>query len=317
MKDRIIGIDIGGTHLRMGAVDHAGQVTCFEKRESSEVCGSGGSARRLVALIRDYLARNGLAERALAIAIGFPSTVSRNKRTVYNSPNLPIGGADGLDGQDVVALLETALGLPAFLDRDTIFLLQYDLVRLNLRDKGCTIGVYYGTGIGNAVFLDGKFLTGKHGVAAELGHIPYYGSKNICGCGSRGCAETHAGGYVLRNLWQEHFSNEPFCEIFSRHADDACILAFIEAMAIPLATELNLFDPDQVIIGGGVVEMADFPMERLLGYVREFVRKPYPGEDYALIRASTVPEIGVVGAAYYAMERMENGRSDREGKQHE
>ena len=88
-------------------------------------------------------------------------------------------------------------------------------------------------------------------------------------------------------------------------------------MAIPLATELNLFDPDQVIIGGGVVEMADFPMERLLGYVCEFVRKPYPGEDYALIRASTVPEIGVVGAAYYAMERMENGRSDREGKQHE
>ncbi len=317
MRDVIIGIDIGGTHLRIGAVDRAGQVTCFEKRESSEVCGSGGSAQRLIALIRDYLARNGLASRARALAIGFPSTVSRDKRTVYSSPNLPLGGADGLDGQDVVALLETTLGLPTFLDRDTIFLLQYDLARLNLKDKGCTIGIYYGTGIGNAVFLEGRFLAGKHGVAAELGHIPYYGSKNICGCGSRGCAETHAGGYVLRNLWQEHFSNEPFCEIFSRHADDARILTFIEAMAIPLATELNLFDPDRVIIGGGVVEMADFPMERLLEYVREFVRKPYPGEDYALIRASSVPEIGVVGAAYYAMERMTNGRSYREGEQHE
>ncbi len=304
MKDVIIGIDIGGTHLRIGAVDHAGQVACFEKRESREVCGDAGSALRLIALIRDYLARNGLAKRAAALAVGFPSTVSRDKRTVYSSPNLPLGGENGLDGQDVVALLETALNLPVFLDKDTIFLLQYDLVRLNLRDKGCTIGIYYGTGIGNAIFLNGKFLIGKHGVAGELGHIPYYGSTNLCGCGSRGCAETHAGGYVLRNLWREHFSNEPFCELFVRHSEDARILKFVEAMAIPFATELNLFDPDQVIIGGGVVEMAGFPMELLLTFLREFVRKPYPGEDFSLIRASAAPETGVVGAAYYAMERL-------------
>ena len=304
MKDVIIGIDIGGTHLRIGAVDRTERVSFFEKRESRAVCGENGSGARLVALIRDYLGRNGLADRVAALAVGFPSTVSRDKRTVYSSPNLPLGGAGGLDGQDVVALLGGALDIPIFIDKDTIFLLQYDLVRRSLREKGCTIGIYYGTGIGNAVFLDGKFLTGKHGVACELGHIPYYGSANICGCGSRGCAETNAGGYVLRNLWQEHFANEPFCELFLRHSDDVRIQRFVEAMAIPFATELNLFDPDQVIIGGGVVEMEGFPMERLLGYVREFVRKPYPGEDFALIRASALPEVGVVGAAYYAMERV-------------
>lgn len=169
MKDVIIGIDIGGTHLRIGAVNRAGQVSCFEKRESCVVCGEGGSGARLVALIREYLARNGLTNRAAALAVGFPSTVSRDKRIVYSSPNLPLGGAGGLDGQDVVALLSDALGIPAFIDKDTNYLLQYDLVRLNLKGKGCTIGIYYGTGIGNAVFLDDKFLTGKHGVACELG----------------------------------------------------------------------------------------------------------------------------------------------------
>lgn len=304
MKDIIIGIDIGGTHLRIGAVNPAGQVSCFEKRESRVVCGESGSGARLVALIWDYLARNGLTDRAAALAVGFPSTVSRDKRTVYSSPNLPLGGAGGLDGQDVVALLSSEWNIPVFIDKDTIFLLQYDLVRRNLHEKGCTVGIYYGTGIGNAVFLDGKFLTGKHGVACELGHIPYYGSINICGCGSRGCAETHAGGYVLRNLWQEHFANEPFCELFVRHSKDVRIQRFVEAMAIPFATELNLLDPDQVIIGGGVVEMEGFPMDRLLGYVREFVRKPYPGEDFSFLRASAAPETGVVGAAYYAMERV-------------
>ena len=305
MKDFIIGIDIGGTHLRIGAVDRAGQVSFFEKRESCAVSGEGGSGARLIALIRAYLVQNGLEDRVAAIAIGFPSTVSRDKRIVYSSPNLPLDGAGGLDGQDVVALLSRELVLPAFIDKDTNVLLQYDLVRLNLKDKGCTIGIYYGTGIGNAVFLNGKFLAGKHGVACELGHIPYFGSENLCGCGSRGCAETHAGGYVLRNLWRAHYSDEPFSELFLRHGGDARIQNFIEAMAIPLATELNLFDPDQVIVGGGVVEMAGFPMERLLGFLREFVRKPYPGEDFALLRASAAPETGVVGAAYYAMEHLD------------
>ncbi len=304
MRDVIIGIDIGGTHLRIGGVDRAGNVICFEKRSSGEVCGESGSASRLVALIRDFLVRNAIMQSAAAIAIGFPSTVSRNKRTVYSSPNLPLGGEDGLDGQDVVSLLESALSLPVLLDKDAVFLLQYDLVRLDLRDRGCTIGVYYGTGIGNAVFLDGKFLTGRHGVACELGHIPFFSSTNLCGCGSRGCSETYAAGYVLRGIWQARFSNEPFSEIFLRHRENSQIRKYIEAMAIPLATELNLFDPEQVVIGGGVVEMAGFPMELLLQYLREFVRKPYPCEDFLLIRASSAPEIGVVGAAYYAMERL-------------
>lgn len=304
MRDVIIGIDIGGTHLRIGAVDRAGRVHCFEKRESSAVCGADGSASRLVALIRAYLAQNELTDRAAALAVGFPSTVSRDKRIVFSSPNLPLGGADGLDGRDVVALLKNALGMPVFLDKDTVFLLQYDLVRLGLRGKGCTVGIYYGTGIGNAVFLDGRFLCGKHGVACELGHIPFYGSRNLCGCGSRGCAETHAAGYVLRALWAEHFADEPFSELFLRHGDDERILRFLEAMAIPFATELNIFDPDQVILGGGVAQMRGFPMERLMAYVCAFARKPYPGEDFTLLRASAAPEIGVAGAAYYAMERL-------------
>lgn len=304
MKDVIIGIDIGGTHLRIGAVDRSGQAIHFERHESREVCGEGGSAQRLIVLIRNYLAQNNLVERMAALAVGFPSTVSRDKRIVYSSPNLPLGGEGGLDGQDVVALLQAAFGVPVYIDKDTIFLLQYDLVRLKLRDRGCTIGIYYGTGIGNAIFMDGKFLVGKHGVAGELGHIPYFGSTNICGCGSRGCAETHAGGYVLRNLWKQHFLDEPFSEIFLRQSDDMRIRTFIEAMAIPFATELNLLDPDQVIIGGGVVEMKGFPMELLKEYLHEFVRKPYPGEDFSLLRASNIPETGVIGAAYYAMERL-------------
>ena len=304
MKDVIIGIDIGGTHLRIGSVDRAGRVAHFEKHESREVCGTSGSAQRLITLIRGYLARNGLAERVAALAVGFPSTVSRDKRIVYSSPNLPLGGEGGLDGQDVVSILQTALNVPVFIDKDTIFLLQYDLVRLNLRDKGCTIGIYYGTGIGGAIFYEGKFIIGKHGVASEMGHIPLYGSATICGCGSRGCAEAHAGGYVLRNIWKDNFADEPFCEIFSRHSDDNRIRRFVEAMAIPFATALNVLDPDQVIIGGGVVQMQGYPIDLLKEYVQEFVRKPYPGEDFALLRASASPETGVIGAAYYAMERL-------------
>ena len=89
MKDFIIGIDIGGTHLRIGAVDRAGSVHHFEKHASSEVCAAGGSAGRLIALIRDYLSRNALVSQLDAIAIGFPSTVSRTPLEVRTNSTLP------------------------------------------------------------------------------------------------------------------------------------------------------------------------------------------------------------------------------------
>ncbi|HRX59207.1 MAG TPA: allose kinase [Eubacteriales bacterium] len=310
MKDLIIGIDIGGTNFRIGAVNAGGEICCFEKSPSGVVCGTGDTIGRLGAYIAEYLERNGIRARVAAVTIGFPSPVSKDKKIVYNCPNLPPCEDGGFDGKDVVTPLEEAFGVPVFIEKDAVFLLQYDITRQNLKGKGYTLGIYYGTGIGNMVYLGDRFLDGKHGVACDLGHIPFYKSERYCTCGNRGCVEAYAAGHVLYSLWEENFPAERFQDIFLLHRDHELIRDYIEAMAIPFASELNIFDPDQVIIGGGVVEMAGFPMDILLGFVHEFARKPYPGDDFTLLHASNAVDIGVVGGAYYAMERLAGFRKE-------
>lgn len=301
MKDCIIGIDIGGTNIRIGAVRMDGSVDHLVKVRSSVLCEGGTAVERLITFVRDYICEHSLAGRIHAITAGFPSPVSKDKKIVYNCPNL-VNPQGGFDGQDVVTPMEKAFGVPVFIEKDSVFLLQYDLTRSNL--QGTTIGIYYGTGIGNMVFLDGKFLSGKHGVACDLGHIPFYLSDRYCTCGNRGCVECYASGHVLHELWEEKYADTDFESIFTLHGDDECIRNFVEAMAIPLASEVNIFDPDNIVLGGGVLEMRDFPLDKLKAYVHEFARKPYPGDDFTYIRASNAVDIGVVGGAYYAMNKL-------------
>lgn len=305
MKDRIIGIDIGGTNIRIGAVRMDGTVENLKKVRSKVLCEGGKAIDLLIAFVKEYIAENKLEGRIHAITAGFPSPVSKDKRIVYNCPNL-VNPEGGFDGQDVVGPMEEAFGVPMFIEKDAVFLLQYDLTRNKL--EGTTIGIYYGTGIGNMVHLNGKFLSGKHGVACDLGHIPFYLSDRYCTCGNRGCAECYASGHVLYELWEENYKklnpDEKFDDIFTLHGQDEMIKNFVEAMSIPLASEVNIFDPDTIVIGGGVAEMKDFPMETLKGFVHEFARKPYPGDDFTYIRASNAVDIGVVGGAYYAMNKL-------------
>ena len=221
MTDYIIGVDIGGTHVRIGAVNADGQVEHLEKVKNRVLCEGGKAIDLLITFIRDYTLRCKLAGNFCAIAVGFPSPVSKDKRVVYSCPNI-INKDEGFDGCDAVTPIEREFGVPVFIEKDSVFLLQYDLSLSHL--SGTTIGIYFGTGIGNMVFLDGKFLSGKHGVACDLGHIPFYLSDRYCSCGNRACAECYASGRVLRMIWEENFSDTDF-EGFSRFIAIMCLFA--------------------------------------------------------------------------------------------
>lgn len=298
-----IGIDIGGTHFRIGTVSQNGIVRNFEKISSKSLFLEKDAIPALIEYINCYINRFGLCDGLAAISIGFPSPISKDKRIVYNCPNLQsING--GFDGKDVVTPIQNALCVPVYIAKDAVFILQHDLVKYKLEDKGIVIGIYFGTGIGNIVYINDSFIDGKHGVACDLGHIPFYESDKYCTCGNRGCAECHASGRALEALWMSEFIDTPFSELFIHHKDSDIIRSFIEAMSIPIATEINIFDPDYVVLGGGVLEMKDFPYEKLISCVSEFVRRPYPGDDFEYIKASNADNIGVIGGAYYAMKQM-------------
>lgn len=302
---KAIGIDIGGTNYRIGIVDEEGKCLSFEKKSSSIFHSKKkGCTEILIDQIRDYLEKHlDMQKDIVTIGIGFPAAVSSRKGIVYSCPNVT-NEVESFDNQNVARRLTTALKIPTVINKDTNNLLRYDLTVQSL--EGTTIAFYFGTGIGNSVFLDGHFLEGKHGVATDVGHIPVYLSDQYCTCGNRGCIECYGSGRVLRQLWEDNFSKngEEFTDLFIAHKGSEFVDHFIEALAVPVASELNIFDPDNLVLGGGVINMKGFPVELFYDKVYEFTRKPLPGRDYHILSAGTAPEAGVIGSALNAFTRL-------------
>lgn len=88
--------------------------------------------------------------------------------------------------------------------------------------------------------------------------------------------------------------------MFTVHGDEPLLLQFVDRMAMSVATEINILDPDYVLIGGGIPNMKNFPREYLHTQILAHTRKPCPAEKLDIIYTDDEPEKSVVGAAYYA-----------------
>lgn len=300
-KSEVLGIDIGGTHMRFGLVDSGYGLTAFEDLSTREVFSRDDDpVARLAAVVRDYSARQLGGALPQAVSIGCPSTISKDRSVVVQTPNIPCIP----DNFPLVEKLGTALGIPVFVNRDVNDLLLFDLVDLAVTAQDCVVGIYFGTGVGNAILMNGKLMLGKNGVAAELGHLPVHGNRRVCGCGNHGCLETIVSGVALERLQREHFPQTHISRLFAQHADAAPISDFVEGMAETVATEVNLFDPDCVILGGGLLQMTGFPRAALERAVHEYARKPYPEQNLDIRYSRPNQRNGVIGAAIYAYKRM-------------
>jgi allose kinase len=298
MQEYVIGIDIGGTNFRIGMVSQDGELHNFEKRSSS-VLVTGNAVETLKNQIDMYMETCGIRGQVAAIAIGIPSIVSKDKKIIYSTPNLK-----GFDNLNLTDPLKEYFQLPVFIDRDVNYLLQNDIKQLGLNPKSTILGFYVGTGFGNAVYLEGKFYTGKNGVAGELGHIPMYGVTRKCTCGNIGCSEVLCSGKYLEELTRKYFPDTDVCCVFNQHKDDPILKKYVTDLAIPIATEVNILDPDTIILAGGVIFMKDFPKDLLLKALYEHLRKPYPAQNLDIRFSKHTQQSGVMGSADFAWQQL-------------
>ena len=302
-NDVIIGVDVGGTHVRLGMVDGSQRLLAAVSRASAEIDEPEKGPARLVSLLSEQADQwCGDRYRLSALAIGFPSTISRDRRTVLQTPNLR-----GFDNLPIVSMLEREFGVPVILERDVVFLLAHDIQALGLNPRGTIIGVYFGTGIGNAISINGSFYTGKNGVAGELGHIPMGGADRRCGCGNIGCSETVASGRRLAQIVAEEYPGEHVAGIFERHGESAAIRAFVEWLALVPAVEINILDPDEVVIGGGITRMRAFPQAAYRQAILEHVRRPMPFDGISIHYSSGDEYAGILGGANLAAKMLTSG----------
>lgn len=296
----IIGIDIGGTNFRIGAVDEQNQVSHFRKIPTSEVFHTEDAMADLTVYMKAYCQMLlGESREIQAISIGFPTTINRERTMVLQAPNVPF-----MEHMPVVEALGAALGIPVYIEKDVTMALLYDMAVHDLMDSELLVGCYFGTGLGNVIMVNGKILTGRNGIAGELGHIPVDGTNDLCGCGNVGCMENVAAGKYLRKLCREVYTDTTVDQIFVKHREGPLLRQFVDRMAQVVATEVNILDPDYVLIGGGVPEMKDFPKDDLMERILFRTRKPYPAENLRVIFTRDAEDKSVVGAAVY-------GRSQR------
>ena len=197
--------------------------------------------------------------------MGVPSAVSKDKSFVYSTPNLK-----GLENIDLGHLLEKKLGIRVFVDRDVNYLLCHDIKKYNLdpeQDK-TILGMYLGTGFGNAIYVNGRSMQERTGWRGNW-DISFFLSKGNLSLREYGCVELRCSGAHLQRIRNQYYPQTEIGDIFTKHGDEPAILEFVEGLAYPISTEVTILDPDYVVMGGGVMIMKDFPMEYLINQVKK------------------------------------------------
>ncbi|QEH08148.1 allose kinase [Histophilus somni] len=294
MKKVFVGIDMGATHIRICVMDEHHQILSTDKRKTLEVLKNQplyGLTTFCKEFTTDFIIQR--------IVIGLPAAVSLDRKEILSVPNLSLSKQE-LDG--FVPMLEQYFHCDVQLERDVNLQLIYD-VNDYQRNNKLVIGVYLGTGMGFSIWNQGKLFIGGHGVAGELGHIPYGDEHLQCGCGNMGCLETNCSGTALRKWYDKQQANYPLEQLFDRAIQEKFIQNYLIKVAKAISTAVNLFDPHTLILGGGVIDMQKFPFEQLKILIRKHLRKPLPYNELEILKAKPSSINGAIGGAIYAINK--------------
>jgi glucokinase len=276
------GIDLGGTKVQAVVVDDAGEIRGAARQPTPTSGGPGDVAAVLVAAIGEAAAAAGAGVADLeAVGVGSPGAVDDTAGTVTAARNLP----DWDGAFDLRAALSGPLGVPVRLgnDVDAGTLAEFELGAG--REYRSMLGVFWGTGVGGGVVLDGALWRGR-GTAGEIGHIVVAMDGAPCPCGRRGCLEAYAGrgameiaareaadaGEATRlfEIMEERGRPRLASGVFKRALKEGDPLAerllerAVAALGNGVASAVNLLDVEAVVIGGGLGDKLGEPwVERI------------------------------------------------------
>jgi glucokinase len=264
------GIDLGGTKVQAAVLDAGHQVLGQARHPTPTTGGPEDVAATMVAALREAAEQAGVETSALAgIGVGSPGDVDAARGTVSNARNLP-------DWEDEFALgeaLERELGTPARLGNDVQVATDAEFELGAAREYRSLLGVFWGTGVGGGIVLDGRPWVGR-GVGGEIGHVVVRIDGARCGCGRRGCMEAYAGRASMerraRRLHEKGSKTDLFkimedrgrtrltsgvWERALRRRDRVAkqlIEDAIEALGAGVASVQNVLDVEAIVIGGGL-----------------------------------------------------------------
>ncbi|MFZ5975606.1 MAG: ROK family protein [Bacillota bacterium] len=308
-----LGVDLGGTNIKAGLVDHKGNIISEAACPTLPERGQKEVISDLVALCFETIAAAGKT-KARAAGVGVPGVVNAYNGAVLTAPNL--------FWKDVALgpLLEELLQCPAALDNDANTAAMAEYAAGAAKGYSDALVVTLGTGVGAGVIVNGRLLRGAHGLAGEIGHMTLYTDGILCNCKNRGCFEMYASARALRSMGMRAVEEEPACmlaravsgekelvtaELVARCAQkgDAQSLFIWERytgdLALGLSNAARVMDPQIIVIGGGVANAGEF----LLAPLREKIGRLSIDDTAGPVEIACArfgAQAGIIGAAMLA-----------------
>jgi len=296
------GFDLGGTQLKFGLIDENEDIVYHSKVDTPN------KIEYLIDLLESLwkdLNQRG-KDSITCVGFGFPGIFSLRDQKIFQSPNYP-----EIDNFDLIPELSRFINVPFVINNDANMAAFGEYKAGAGKESQSLIHLTIGTGIGSGVILDGNLWQGTCGFAGELGHTVVNPAGEKCNCGSQGCLETEASGpRIVRNYkhlkeTQENLTAE---DIFNKakDGDTAAQKAFSKAgfyLGIGLSIAINFINPEQILLGGGVMKADEFLLPSAL---KEAKARSYNAsfECCVIEKAILGNKAGFIGAAFWAKEQL-------------
>ena len=298
----ILSIDIGGTAVKMGLVDHEGAI---HARHEASVCFDHYQTPILTTVIREaqaFLAREGAQIEGIGVS-ATGQVDGRAGAVIGTNGKIP-----HYEGAQIKRDMEAAFGVPVFALNDANAAALGECFAGRAKGVQNVLMVTLGTGVGGGIVLGGKIFGGTRGIAGELGHFTLYQDGPRCPCGKRGCFESYAATTALVRRAKEATGEADMNGriVFSRAADGdqamlAVLSAWIDDIAAGISGLVHIFNPQMVLIGGGVSAQEAL----LIAPLRERVLRsvmPRFAECLRLEAATLGNDAGMIGAARFYLD---------------
>jgi glucokinase len=290
-----VGVDVGGTKVLAVALGSDGDTPVGENRRATP-----DGADELIDAIADA-ARDAAGDAGGDIAglcVGVPGLVD-DRGVMRFGANLP-----GVLEQPLRDIFGERFGVPVLIDNDANVAAWGERVAGAGEGSSHMLMVTLGTGVGGGIVLDGHLYRGAHGMAGEIGHFVVQLDGEQCPCGQRGCWERYASGSALGRIAREAgFASGEDAAAKAKAGDQAALDVldvFTRWVAIGLAGFANTFDPERIVLGGGLVELGDLLLSPLRAHFARLIEGGEPRPPVPILPATLGERAGAIGAALLA-----------------
>ncbi len=315
------GLDLGGTKIQAIVFDtDAERVLASARRPTPQEGGPAAVTAALVESLQEAAQAAGLVpERLAGVGVGSPGEIDPAQGTVAHASNLP----DWDSPFALAAALSERFGVPVSLGNDVDVATQAEFQLGAGRSASSLLGVFWGTGVGGGLVLDGRPWSGR-GAAGEIGHMVIKRDGARCPCGRRGCMEAYAGRRameerarlltdrgrktdlfkIMRERGRTNLSSGVWARALSRGDELASevIERAVTALGAGIASAVNLLDIELVVIGGGLGVRFGEPMaERIFAAMRPHL---FFDDRPPVVRVAALGDLGGATGAALLSERL-------------